>query len=73
MVQDANDAAVFLRTCIIQGSKTQEEEEYRLQMNDEQVVAHLDKTVNINPINEEFVKREEKRLNRQIENQKSKQ
>ncbi len=73
MVQEANDAAEFLRTCIIQGSKAEEEEQFHLQMTEQQVSAHLDKTVNINPITEDFVKREERRANKALENQKAKQ
>jgi hypothetical protein len=62
MVKDANDAALFLRSSIIQGVKRVDEQEYRLSLSEEQVKMNIDKTVNINPIDRDFVEREERRI-----------
>jgi hypothetical protein len=62
MVKDANDAALFLRSSIIQGVKRVDEQEYHLSLSEEQVKMNIDKTVNINPIDRDFVEREERRI-----------
>jgi hypothetical protein len=70
LLQNAFDAAHFLRASIVQGVKEDSGDQYELRLNGDQVKAHIDKTVNINPISEDFIHREERRAKRSVENQK---
>ncbi|KAL0480671.1 MZM1 [Acrasis kona] len=62
LINDAYEAAYFIRHGIVQAKKDEGKEDYRVKLDKTQVLEHIDKEISLKQIDDRFIKRMEKKV-----------